>query len=104
MQPLDPATAYKYGTPGVAVKIDMEFAIVLVTALLFSSVVQGQREHAEGCTSFHCRRRAFLLEEREKLNEMQLDLIKMGMEMQQLNEEERLLFGRHPVHSRVQEH
>ncbi|VDL62195.1 unnamed protein product [Hymenolepis diminuta] len=66
------------------------FAVLLV----FNAFAQAQFvENGEGCTTLQCRRDSFLMKEREQLNEMQLDLMKMLFEIQTLNEQEAYIMG-----------
>lgn len=69
---------------------------ICLALLVFSAIAQAQlQEFTEGCTTIQCRRDAFLMREREELNEMQLDLMEMLFEIQALNEQEAYIMGYH---------
>ncbi len=66
--------------------------LVLLLLLLLAMEGQAQWNEDSPCTTAACRRNAFLLKEREKLYEMQLDLLEMLQEIQQLHDEVSLLY------------
>ncbi|VDM35043.1 unnamed protein product [Hydatigera taeniaeformis] len=84
--------------------------ITVVSALLLTiAVVHAHMGmHGEGCTTPHCQRHAFMMKEREKLNEMQLDLMEMLMDIQTMNEQEAYYAGlqsmglQHPIPMPIQ--
>nr|CDS34314.1 expressed protein [Hymenolepis microstoma] len=67
------------------------FAVLLV----LNSFAQAHFVEDEHCTTLQCRRDSFLMKEREKLGEMQVDLMKMLFEVQNLNEQEAYIMGYH---------
>ncbi|CDS36898.1 expressed conserved protein [Echinococcus multilocularis] len=69
-------------------------ATAVAALLLTSTLVHAQfSERGEGCTTLHCQRHEFMMKEREKLNEMQLDLMEMLMDIQTMNEQEAYYAG-----------
>ncbi|KAL5103721.1 hypothetical protein TcWFU_005885 [Taenia crassiceps] len=69
-------------------------ATVFAALLLTTAVVHAHISmHGEGCNTLQCQRHAFMMKEREKLNEMQLDLMEMLMDIQTMNEQEAYYAG-----------
>ncbi|KAL5963610.1 hypothetical protein TSMEX_008661 [Taenia solium] len=66
-------------------------ALLLTTAVVYAHIGM----HGEGCTTLQCQRHAFMMKEREKLNEMQLELMEMLMDIQTMNEQEAYYAGLH---------
>ena len=67
----------------------------LLAALVLVAVDAQMAEFFEGCTTPACRRDSFLMQEREKLNEMQVELMEMLLEIQMLNDQEAYIMGHH---------
>ena len=71
----------------------MHSSLFVVFAALLVTATAQFLEEGNGCTTIQCRRNAFLMKEREELNDMQLEIMEMLMKIQTLNEQETYLMG-----------